>query len=400
MLATDTVNGRALRLVYGAETLPLEADSPGLARSKAVRAWLRGVGAGYTLRTRDGATETWWAADREGVSLAAAIEDWLAHETAQRETVDLVCIGLDEKVYFAELAAGLVTGEQVLIPERAAERLRELVAAERWLYAFGAGRQNSLVAEYVELAPPPFDLTRFRYRRVAGVFTRHQLYHPAQAVAAVAVLAAGLALYQGQAWWRESDAREAAVLTGGLATAMEPGEREVEHNAAVQLAYLAGVLREARALYGDGLSGLAYDAPAGTLVVQGTSPAYPAVAKTYATKTDAAFTLDGSGWQIRLGAGQLSDPRPLGLGDEDALARLYRLNSHPVVRLTPAATREDGEVRYLDADLSVADASPYVLDELAGYLADYPATVRQAGCAFADWRVGDCTVQLSVAMRQ
>ena len=182
----DSIGGKAVAVVYGAEQFELSRAAGRWARSRQVRREAKRCGATHLLRVEGvgGDHETWWLG-QAGVSFAAAIEGWAAQEEDVDD--DVVLVPLDDRIYAAELGGGEVEEEMVIGEGVLPEQFRKWRG--RTVRAFEAGDLGEVLADTAAaLEPLPFDLRAMVYRPSVVGLTAAGLFTPAQAVYGAAVV--------------------------------------------------------------------------------------------------------------------------------------------------------------------------------------------------------------------
>jgi len=411
---SDSINGKAITIAYGAAQLALPRSVAGRARTRVVRQHLASNRAGYALVVRNESdTEVWWAADSAGVSLAAAIESWL-DETVDMATGFRVVIPLDTGIYIATVDDGLVSDERILPTDRAEEELRDCTDHGTVVYAYEGGSLQPVVARHVPIEPLPFALFQHAYSPAWKVFGRHAMVHPVHLMAVVGIGAA-LLVFSASAPHLERHARLGWNLVldhlpfgqGGDSpirkvppTVITP---KVDHSGAGQLRTLAIVLANLEGLYRDGLTGLSYSG--GFITLRGTSEyPWPETAREYALATASTWSYARSGWSIGQALPVEPDLRHPGIGVEDSIALLLAqtglvLAAGPESISGPANLLENTITQTIHRTTYQVDYGSTAVGSLlesAAQLDSLPVVLSSANCTFGDWQIQQCQLFLEV----
>lgn len=411
---TDSIAGRPIEITYGAAQLALPQSVTRGRRTRVVRQHLAGNHARFALVVRDsGGTESWWAGDTAGVSVAAAIESWLAGEQHPPEKCE-VFLALDVGVYAAAVEQRLVVDERILPTEKALAELHEASGHGRVVYVFAGGHAQQALARQIPPEPLPFDPFEHVFVPAWKVFARNGILHPAHLVgaAAGAVLIAAL-LAMGPAAERMvrggwhmiasyldiGDGPE--VQTGTPATVLTPA---VDHSASRHLQRLAGVLFDIRVLYRDGIASLTWRS--GRVTLTGNSQyAFPDTARQYALATGSDWSYTTEGWTIAREIEVEQDREPPSMTAEEGIRTLLAPTTGMALASGPDAIR--GSVNLLANTVtrtlhrtayraSLDDTAIGSLMQAARTLEGMPAALRQADCAFADWQIANCELLIEV----
>ena len=411
---SDSINGRAIDIAYGAVQLPLPRGVAGRRRTRMVRQHLADNRAKYALVVQgESDTETWWAGDRAGVSIAAAIETWLDGE---QETVPgfRVMIPLDTAVYVAQVRDRLVEEERILPVARAGEELGECLAQGTVVYAYEGGTLKDAVARHVPLEPLPFDPFGYAYAPAWKVFGRNAMVHPVH-VLAVAVLAAACLGFSASVPTIERHARlgwnlavhylpfgqdEDSLLRNAPPTVITP---QVDHAGAGQLRTLAKFLAGVESLYRDGLASLTYSG--GSVILAGKSAyPWPAAARAYAVATGSSWSYSPAGWSIGQPVPVATDLRLPDLQVEEGITRLagqagFTLLAGPDAVTAPASVLDNTVTRTIHRTTWQVDYGSTAIGALlegADRLDNLPVSLRAASCTFGAWQIQQCSLSLEV----
>ena len=384
----DSINGRRIAVVYGAEQFELSRAAGRWARSRQVRREAKRCGATHLLRVGGvgGDHETWWLG-QAGVSFAAAIEGW----AAQREDVDddVVLVPLDDRIYAAELGGGEVDEEMVIGEGLLPEQFRKWRG--RTVRGFEAGDLGEVLADTaVALEPLPFDPRAMVYRPAVVALTAAGLFAPAQAAYAAAVvgLVAGWQFFEE---WR-AGAVDEAVEASREAEARALALQGDFSGAAVVDGFAERIWDERLlVLHRDGLRTASF-ASAFEVVYSGDAIGYPKSAERYAVARGAGFTVSGSSWRVAeiVGWGGPVPGSVAGIGGKRLAANFYAIAAIPraVVSGTGAVPAELTEERSFTVRIEGPTRRDF--EALAGGMDGLPYRVAAASCQFEDYLATFC----------
>ena len=379
----DSINGKAVAVVYRAEQIELSTEAGRLSRSGQLRRLAKRYGATHLLRAEgvDSDHETWWLG-QAGVSFAAAIEAWAMTEPDVDDVV--VLLPLDDRIYVAELDDGEVGAEMVIGEKLLGEQFQAWRGRGRTVRAFEAGSLGYVLEGMAALEPLPFGLRSMVYRPAAFALSAAGLFAPAQAVAAAAVVVAG-ASWQFYAGWREDAVGEAVQAA-----------REVEERAAALQADFsaAAVLRGFAGLVWDESclvlhrAGLRQASFAGgfEVVLDGVAEGYPKGAERYADAHGAAVVVSGEAWQVTrvVGWGAPLLGSVVGIGGRRLAANLYEIADFPRARVAGTVPAPAGPAEERSFSVRLEAPTQRGFELLAAGVEDLPYRVAAVSCTFED----------------
>lgn len=391
----DSINGKAVAVVYGTEQIELSTQAGRLSRSGQLRRLAKRYGATHLLRAQgtDSSHETWWLG-QAGVSFAAAIEAWAMTEPDVDD--DVVLVPLDDRIYVAELDGGEVGGEMVIGEKLLGEQFQAWRGRGRTVRAFECGSLGYVLEGMAALEPLPFGLRTMVYRPAAFALCTAGLFAPAQAVAVVLVAAAG-AGWQFYAGWREDAVGEAVQAS-----------REAEERAAALQADFsaAAVLRGFAALIWDESclvlhrGGLRQASFAGgfEVVLDGVAEGYPKGAERYADAHGAGVVVSGEAWQVTRVVGW-GTPQPgsvAGIAGRRLAANLYEIADFPRAQVAGTTAVPAGPAEERSFSVRVEAPTRRDFELLAAGVEDLPYRVAAASCTFEDYLAVTCEVSIVV----
>lgn len=417
----DSIRGQRIDLVVGAKSLPVARGGGRRERGRVVRGHLARHGARQALVAQGGGdTRIWWASDGPGVSIAAAIEAWCLTPREDGEALPdrfVVVIPLDRRIYVAQVQEDAVVEEKALQPDLAESRVAEAIDGGTVVYAFTAGDAADGIGRQVQLEDPPFDLRAHRFAPAWRVFASQGIVHRTHLAAAALLLStmavglnagpvavrhvSGLAGDLIERWWPQEMPLQVETEPPTVITP------EVPHSAAWEMRAMARLLVQAEALYGDGLETLAWDGEGATFAGD-SGESYPAAAHRLADAAGGAWSLDAGGWTIHLKPSRRPEPRPPGIGSEEALRTVlemqagYEFQSGPDLIEGQRNRRRNTitpDLRQLEFTLEFAGAAVGTLIEQAERLErrdELPAALTVAQCFFGPWRIDSCFLTLEV----
>lgn len=383
----DSIEGKRVAVVYGAEQLPLSRRSGRLARGRQVRRHARRYRASHLLRVvgsgADG--ETWWFG-KAGFSFAAVIEAWA--ETVDEVNNDVVVVPLDDRIYAARLDGREVEEEIVLGEARLAEQFRRWNG--RTVRAFEAGRLGRALEPMVALEPLPFDLRSMRFRSAPAALTAAGLFAPRQAgvglVAAAVVV--GWHLYADWQAGRVADVRVAARQAERRVAALEG-----DFSAAAALRGIAGIAwdDDSLLLHRDGLAHMSYGGGF-EVTFSGHASGFPAAAEKYAQAHGAAVVVGGTSWEVnRLVPWGVPDPRSVAGHPGRRLAvRAHAVAESAGAELSGAEAVAGEFTEERRFSIRVANPTPNVLVALAAGVDGLPFRLASAQCMFEQYLASMC----------
>ena len=387
----DSIGGRRLAVVYGAEQLPLSRRSGRLVRGRQVRRHARRYRASHLLRVvGNGAdTETWWFGSA-GFSFAAAIEAWA--ESARDVDDIVVVVPLDDRIYAARLDGREVEEEVVLGEARLAEQLRQWRGGK--VRAFDAGRSGGALEPALALEPLPFDLRSKRFLSAPAALTAAGLFAPRQVglglVAAVAV--GGWQLYADWQAERVEDVRVAARQAERRAAALQG-----DFSAAATLRGIADVAwdDDSLLLHRDGLTYMSYGGGF-EVAFSGHASGFPAAAEGYARAHGAAVVVGGASWEVnRLVPWGAPDPRSVaGYGGRRLAARAYAVADRADAELSGGHAVVDEFTEERRFAIRVANPTPNDLLSLADGVDGLPFRLASLQCRFERYMASVCELDV------
>ena len=389
----DSINGKAVAVVYGAEQIELSTDAGRLSRSGQLRRLAKRYGATHLLRGQgvDSDRETWWLG-QAGVSFAAAIEAWAMAEPDIDD--DIVLVPLDDRIYVAELDGGEVAGEMVIGETVLGEQFQAWRGRGRTVRAFGAGNLGYVLEGMAALEPLPFGLRSMVYRPAAFALGAAGLFAPAQAVAVTAVVVAGTG-WQFYAGWREDavgEAVQAAREVEERATALQ-----ADFSAAAVLRGFAGLVwdESCLVLHRGGLRQASF-AGGFEVVLDGVAEGYPKGAERYADAYGGGVVVSGEAWQVTrmVGWGAPMFGSVVGIGGRRLAANLYEIADFPRAQVagTVAAPAGPAEERSFSVRLDAPTRRDFEL--LAAGVEGLPYRVAAVSCTFDDYLAVACDVSI------
>ena len=422
----DRIGGKRVRVVYEANPHAVAMSAGRWVRSQSVGSHMKNHKAKFALPVRSGGEqtgfETWWAAHSAGVSLAAAIANWIQQSSAGGEMLQpdfVVALPMDERVYVARVVRHTIAQEHMLEKEKARELIDGHIQAGELVYAWRSGTSEkpadteSAIGELVPLEKAPFDLTEFSFRPAWLAFALTGLLHPGHLVASLALVAISAAgLYSGTA----VEYLAQGPLRGVLGMFFEVEDVEdidvemtvitpsVPHSVPDHLRYLAGRIVEAESLYADGIRRLSYNGR--TVTLEGRSGGrYPHLARSFAERMNAEWRLSNKGWTIALPGTRTRGERPPDLDYEamfEAMSGLpvpFSFTSGPT-RVAGVRNRSDNTVtrpmHKSQYSAEVGRTAVGNLVELSDAMAGLPGDLKEAQCSFGEWSLGGCSLVVEV----
>lgn len=388
----DSINGKALAVVYGAEQIELSTEAGRWSRSGQLRRLAKRYGATHLLRAEgaDGDHETWWLG-RAGVSFAAAIEAWAM--TEPDVAVDVVLVPLDDRIYVAELDGGEVGAEMMIGEKLLPEQIQAWRGGGRTVRAFEGGSLGCVLEGLAALEPLPFGLRSMAYRPGAFALSAAGLFAPAQAVAAatVGIAMAGWQTYVG---WRDDAVSEA----------VQAAQQAEERAAALQADFSAGaVLRGFAELVWDESclvlhrGGLRHASFAGgfEVVLDGVAEGYPKSAERYAEAHGGGVVVSGEAWQVtRLVGWGPELGSVVGIGGRRLAANLYEIADFPRAQVagTTAVTAGPTEERSFSVRVDAPTRRDF--EQLATGVEGLPYRIAAVSCTFEDYLAVVCDMSI------
>ena len=389
----DSINGKAVAVVYGAEQIELSTEAGRLSRSGQLRRLAKRYGATHLLRAEGAHSrhETWWLG-QAGVSFAAAIEAWATTDSDAAD--DVVLVPLDDRIYVAELDGGEVDGEMVIGEKLLGEQLKAWHERGRTVRAFEGGGLGYALEGMAALEPLPFGLRSMVYRPAVFALSAAGLFAPTQAVA-VAVVVGAVAGWQSYAGWREDTADEAVLAA-----------REAEaRTAALQADFsAASVLRGFAALVWDKSclvlhrGGLRRASFAGgfEVLLNGVAEGYPERAERYAYAHRGGVVVSGEAWQVTrmVGWGAPRLGSVVGIASRRLAANLYETADFPRAQVagTTAVPAGPAEERSFAVRMETPTRRDFEL--LAAGVEELPYRVAAVSCTFEDYLAVACDVSI------
>jgi len=389
----DSINGKAVAVVHGAEQIELSTQAGRLSRSGQVRREAKRCGATHLLRAEgaDGDHETWWLG-RAGVSFAAAIEAWAMAEPDVDG--DVVLVPLDDRIYVAELEGREVGGEMVIGETLLGEQFQAWRGRGRTVRAFEGGSLGYVLEGIAALEPLPFELRSMAYQPAVLALTAAGLFAPAQAVA-VGVVVAAVAGWQLYAGWREDAVGEA------VQAAREAEERaaalEADFSAASALRGFAELVwhESCLVLHRDGLRHASF-AGGFEMVLDGVAEGYPEGAERYADAHGGGVVVSGEAWRVirNVGWGAPQPGSVVGIGGRRLAANLYEIADFPRAHVagTTAVPAEQTEERSFSVRVEAPTRRDF--EVLAAGVEGLPYRVAAASCTFEDYLAVACDVSI------
>ena len=386
----DSINGKAVAVVYGAEQIELSTEAGRLSRSGQLRRLAKRYGATHLLRAEgaDGGHETWWLG-QAGVSFAAAIEAWAMTEPDVDDVV--VLVPLDDRIYVAELDFGEVGGEMVIGEKRLPAQFQAWRG--RTVRAFEGGSIGYVLEGMVALEPLPFGLRSMVYRPAVFALSAARLFAPAQAVAVAGVVVAG-ASWQFYAGW-QADA---------VGEAVQAAREAEEHAAALQADFSAAtVLRGfARLVWDESClvlhrEGLRRASLAGgfEIVLDGVAQGYPKGAEQYADAHGAGVVVSGEAWQVtRMVGWRPQFGSVVGIGGRRLAANLYEIADFPRAQVAGTMAVPAGPAEERSFSIRVEAPTRRDFELLAAGFEDLPYRVAVVSCTFEDYLAVACDVSI------
>ena len=390
----DSIGGKAVALVYGAEQIELSTEAGRWSRSRQLRRLAKRYGATHLLRAPGAADddhETWWLG-QAGVSFAAAIEAWAMEETDVDD--DVVLVPLDDRIYAAELDGGEVGGEMVIGEKLLPEQFRRWRGRGRTVRAFEGGGLGNVLEGLAALEPPPFGLRSMGYRPGVVALSAAGLFAPAQA-AALALAGAVVAGWQFYVGWRDDAAGEAVLAS------REAEERaaalQADFSAAAVLRGFAGLVwdKSCLVLHRGGLQQASF-AGGFEVVLTGVAEGYPKGAERYAAAHGGGLVVSGQAWRVTLVVGW-GMPRPgsvAGVGGRRLAANLYEVADFPRFAVGGAMAVSAGTVEERSFSVRIQGPTRRDFELLAAGLEALPYRVSAASCAFEDYLAVSCDVSI------
>ncbi len=389
----DSINGKTVAVVYGAEQIELSTQAGRWSRSGQLRRLGKRYGATHLLRAKgaDGDHETWWLG-RAGVSFAAAIEAWAMTEPDVDD--DVVLVPLDDRIYVAELDGGEVGGETVIGETLLGDQFQSWRGRGRTVRAFEGGSLGHVLDGMAVLEPLPFGLRSMAYRPAVLALSAAGLFAPAQAVLAAAV-AAAVAGWQFYAGWREDAVGEA------VQAAREAQERaaslQADFSAAAALRGFAGLVwdRSCLVLHRGGLRQASF-AGGFEVVLTGVAEGYPKGAERYAAAHGGGVVVSGEAWQVTRLVGW-STPQlgsVVGIGGRRLAANLYDVADSPRAQVGGTAAVPSGPAEERSFSVRMEAPTRRDFELLAAGVEDLPYRVATASCTFEDYLAVACDVSI------
>lgn len=410
---SDSINGRAVAITYGAAQLALPRSVAGRQRTRVVRQHLASNRARYALVVQGDDTEIWWVGDTAGISIAAAIETWLDGEEYCPDRCRVV-VPLDAGVYIALVEMQLVVEERILPAELAGEELKGWIGEGSIVYAYEGGNLKDAVERHVPLEPIPFDLFEYDYAPAWKVFGRQAMLHPVH-VMAVAGIVVAFFVFSASGPTVERYARlgwnlvashlpfgqgEDSLVQNVPPTVITPN---VDYSGAGQMRSLAELLAGVEVLYRDGLADLAYTD--GFVTLGGKSEySWPETARAYAVATGSTWSYAPEGWSIEQSLPVDADMRPPDMEVEAGITRLsgqagLTLQAGPETITAPGSLLDNTVIRTIYRttwQVDYGNTAVGALLEGAGQLDNLPVSLRAANCTFGAWQITQCNLFLEV----
>ena len=391
------VHGKRMSVVYGAAQLPISSAVGVWQKSREVRRHLARTRTAYCLVAAAGATqgiEVWWSAEEAGISVAASLDDWystILQESGEAANDCVVIIVFDTSVYLAEVVNGLVKTERVVNESGALEQIHRYRAENRVLHGFIAGNRNDRFAQYVELAPLPFDLEARRFERSFIVFLRNRLYHPIHIVPVLAlIVAATLHQIDTIGLWQQ-------VMQYNRAAPVEPQQPViplVSHAGGAMLRELVRFMWRLDGLYGDGLQQLEFTPPSG-VVLSGQSPQYPSRAKAFAGRHRGQFRWNAAGWAVVIDIAMPDAMSKTPAPTEALLENMSR--GWPELALVEGPLASHAYIYTTRFGIDRTGINTFDLMEVAQRLDGYPAIISRLSCSYADYRLTNCEISIETS---
>ncbi|MDE0193469.1 MAG: hypothetical protein OXQ90_19105 [Gammaproteobacteria bacterium] len=389
----DSIDGKAVAVVYGAEQIELSTEAGRWSRSGQLRRLAKRYGASHLLRAEglDSDHETWWLG-QAGVSFAAAIEAWAMVEPDVDD--DVVLVPLDDRIYVAELDGGEVGGEKVIGEKLLGEHFQAWRGRGRTVRAFEAGSLGYVLDGMAALEPLPFGLRSMVYRPAAFALGAVGLFAPTQAVA-VATVGVALAGWQFYSDWREDAVDEAAQV------AREAEERaaalQADFSAAAVLRGFAGLVwdESCLVLHRGGLRQASF-AGGFEVVLDGVAEGYPKGAERYADAHGGGVVVSGEAWQVTRvvgwGAPQLGSV--VGIGGRRLAANLYEIADFPRAQVAGRMAVPAGPAEERSFSVQVEAPTRRDFELLAAGVDELPYRVAAVSCTFEDYLAVACDVSI------
>ena len=386
----DSINGKTVAVVYGAEQIELSTAAGRLSRSGQLRRLAKRDGATHLLRAvgADSGHETWWLG-QAGVSFAAAIEAWAMTEPDVDDVV--VLVPLDDRMYVAELDGGEVGVEMVIGEKLLPEQFQAWRG--RTVRAFEGGSLGYVLEGMVAREPLPFGLRSMVYRPAVFALCAAGLFAPAQAVAVTVVVVAG-ASWQFYADWREDAVGEA----------VQAAQAAREHAAALQgdfsaAAVLRGFARlvwdkSCLVLHRGGLRQASFSGGF-EIVLDGVAEGYPKGAEQYADAHGGSVVVSGEAWQVTRVVGwgpQLGSV--VGIGGRRLAANLYEIADFPRAQIAGTMPVPAGPAEERSFSVRVEAPTRRDFELLAAGVEDLPYRVAAVSCTFEDYLAVACDVSI------